>query len=194
MKRKRSFLITLFLLISLKSFTQNEEMKWIFSVGSGSALYSQSDVSSIGGKYIAQFPRLSLGLYVFKNVTFVGGISSALDNTKKYTTFDGAARYDFGTSTNTISPYVFIGGSFISAKNLTPTVNIGAGGTIWISDRFGLTGELMRKLSENRFTSQKSHTFGSAGIVYLFSLSGSSSSSNKIIRDSRKSRIWEKTN
>lgn len=200
MKRKLSLQLVFFLLLSAKSFTQNKEKKWFFSIGSSSVLYSIKDAPAVGGRYEAQFPRLSAGRYMFKNVTFVGSVSFTLSNPQEYATLDGAARYDFGTSNNTISPFISIGGSLIKSnrsKYLLPTLNFGLGGTIWISDRFGLTGELMYKYNQERFQSQKSHTFASAGIVYRFSLFGnstSSSSNSRIIKDSRRHRIWHSRN
>lgn len=200
MKRKLIIHTIFFLLLSVKSFTQNEEKKWFLSIGSSSVLYSQEDASAVGGRYKNQFPRLSAGFYAFKNVTLVGSLSFTLSSPQEYATLDGSARYDFGTSKNTISPFVTIGGSLIKSnrsKYLLPTLNFGGGATIWISEKLGLTGELMYKYNEERFQSQKSHTFASAGIVYRFSLFGnstSSSSGSKVIKDSNRKRIWNKKN
>jgi len=200
MKRKLTLFIVFFLFLSVKAFTQNEEKKWFLSIGSSSVLYSQEDASAVGGRYKTQFPRLSAGRYMFKNVTFVGSVSFTLSNPQEYATLDGTMRYDFGTSNNTFSPFVMIGGSFIKStrsKYLLPTLNFGFGGTIWFSDKLGLTGEFMYKYNEERFQSQKSHTFASAGLVYRFSLFGnstSSSSGTKIIRDSKRKRIWNTKN
>ena len=44
------------------------------------------------------------------NINFVGSFSTAIGENKKYTTFDGLVRYDFGTSQNSFVPYVFNGG------------------------------------------------------------------------------------
>lgn len=200
MKRKLILHLVFFLLFGMKSFSQNEEKKWFLSIGSSSVLYAKEDASAIGGRYFTQFPRLSGGLYAFKNVTLVGSLSFTLNSPQHYASVDGSVRYDFGTSKNTISPFVMIGGSFIKStrsKYLLPTLNFGGGATIWISDKLGLTGEFMYRFNEERFQSQKSHTFASAGIVYRFSLFGdsnSSSSSTRVIKDSRRKRIWDTRN
>ena len=46
------------------------------------------------------------------------------------------------------------------------TLNLGSGGNLWITDRFGLNGQLIYKLSALGGDLQKSHIFGTAGIVY----------------------------
>ncbi|MFK8060821.1 MAG: hypothetical protein AB8B78_12115 [Polaribacter sp.] len=192
MKNKIPFVLIFLLLLAVKTSSQNEVNKWSLTFGSGSILYSQEDAVDIGYRYNTQFPRVSIGRYIFKNVNFVASISSSLNGSRKYTTFDGEARYDFGTSENRISPYILLGGGFIEAEKLTPTVNFGAGGTFWISDKVGLNGQIMYKFNEERFQSQRSHTFGSVGLIYRFSFS--SSSSNNVIRDSRNKRIWNQKN
>lgn len=106
---------------------------------------------------------------MFSNITFVGAISTAIGDNQKYTTFDGLARYDFGTSQNNVVPYVFIGGSFIKAEVVTtPTANFGVGNTFWFSDKYGLNLQFMYKYSQDKFQSQKSHTMTSIGLVYSF--------------------------
>lgn len=198
MKRKLTFSVIFFLSLCINILSQNQEKKWTLTFGSASVLYSTENSSAVGARYLAQFPRFSIGRYMFKNTTFVGSISSSYGGFQKYTTFDGEARYDFGTSENRISPYILIGGSFIEAAKLTPTLNFGAGGTLWISERFGLNGQLVYKISENRFTSERSHTFGSVGLVYRFSFSKSSASgfstNRTTVRNSRRKRLWNTKN
>lgn len=196
MKRNRTLLVIFFFVFCVNLFSQNQEKKWILAFGSASVLYSSENSSAVGVRYLELFPRVAVGRYMFKNVTFVGSISSSNGATQKYITFDGEARYDFGTSGNRISPYISVGGSFIAAKHLTPTINLGAGGTLWISDKFGLTGQILFKLSETKFSSQRSHNFGTAGLVYRFSLSknNESSSGRSKIRTSKRKRLWNSKN
>jgi hypothetical protein len=113
------------------------------------------------------------------NITFVGSFSSTIGGNKKYTTFDGLVRYDFGTSQNIFVPYVLIGGSLINASSVTPTINFGAGNTYWFSDKYGFNFQIMYKYSEDEFTSQKSHFMISVGFVYSFGLR------------SMQPRVWE---
>ncbi|WP_296635004.1 hypothetical protein [Polaribacter sp.] len=69
---------------------------------------------------------------MFKSFTADVGFSTAIFDTQKYTTFDAVLRYDFGTSMHNVVPYVVIGGSFVSALETTPTLNLGAGNTFWV--------------------------------------------------------------
>lgn len=192
---KNIFLFLVLSIFSFSAFAQSKDSKWAVTFGSASVLYSVEDASELrsisalkgGSRYILLFPRLSVARYMFKNVTFVASIASSFKDTQKYTSFDGEARYDFGTSENKLSPYISIGGSFIDAHILLPTLNFGAGGTLWISDRFGVNGQLNYRYNEERFRSQRSHLFGSAGLVFLFSSKGNKS----VIRDSGRKRIWE---
>lgn len=203
MKRNLLLYIVFFLTISTTFYAQNDERKWMIGFGSASVLYSQEDGPAVEGRYIAQFPRLIGGLYAFKNITLVGSISVEFNDNQGYKTLDGFIRYDFGTSMNKVSPYVLLGGSTIKSyrsKYFLPTLNFGAGSTFWFSDKFGLNGELMYKFNEERFSSQKSHIFAGLAIVYRFSLFGNSSSlgggssKRKIMKDSKRKRIWNTAN
>ena len=149
-------------------FSQSEDNKWTFGIDLALAKYSDADRALIGGTFINQSPRSSLSKYMLSNITFVGALSTAIGDNQKYTTFDGLARYDFGTSQNNVVPYVFVGGSFIKAASLTPTANFGVGNTFWFSDKYGLNMQFMYKYSQDKFTSQKSHTMTSIGLVYSF--------------------------
>ncbi|WP_343328758.1 hypothetical protein [Polaribacter staleyi] len=188
MNRKFKFLVLTFFIFTLHNFSQNEEHKWAVSLGSGAVIYSVENAPAVGGRYIPQFPRVSVAKYMFKNVTFVGSISGTFRDSQKYTTLDGEARYDFGTSKNTINPYVVIGGSFVKSKHFLPTLNFGIGGTLWISNHFGLHGQLLHKYNDKKFNSQRSHTFLSAGLVYRFSLFGGRNGTNGGFN---RKRLWD---
>ena len=58
------------------------------------------------------------------------------------------------------------------------TFNAGAGGTYWIKDVIGLNAQLFYKVSIFSTEFQRSHIFGSAGLIYSIDLG-----TNK--------RIWE---
>ena len=169
MKIKINYLTIIFLLMTISLLGQNEENKWAFGIDLASVKYSEEDGKTLGGSFINQSPRFSISKYMFANITFVGALSTAIGDNQKYTTFDGLMRYDFGTSSNNVVPYVFIGGSFIKGNALTPTANFGAGNTFWFSNKYGLNVQLMYKFSENKFQSQKSHVMSSIGLVYSFS-------------------------
>lgn len=186
--RKYFFVLIALMFLSVQS--QDVNNKWALGVGAGGLLYSEQDLKTVGFRYSEQFPRLSIARYMFKNVTFAGQFSRSIDENKKYITFDGDIRYDFGTSENMISIYVLLGGSLIDTKYVLPFINLGAGGTLWISDKFGLNSQLSYKYNNSGFTSQASHIFASGGLVYRFNLNG-----NKVgsVRKSKKTRtrLWE---
>lgn len=147
---------------------QNESNKWVFGVSLGSVLYSDTDSKLIGAAHIDQIPRINISKYMFKNITIDAAFGTTLIDSQKYSTFDGILRYDFGTSFNNVVPYVLIGGSFVSATQLTPTLNFGAGNTFWITPNYGLNLQVIYKFSESRFESQFSHIYPTIGIVYSF--------------------------
>ena len=167
MKIKCYYLSLLLLFLTISTFGQNETSKWTFGVDLASVKYSEADGRSpiIKGEFISQSPRFSLARHMFLGVTFVGSVSTSIGDNQDYTTIDGVARYDFKTSQNNTVPYVLIGGSFVKALRLTPTLNFGVGSTFWFSDKYGLNIQAMYKFSEERFTSQKSHIFPTIGLV-----------------------------
>ena len=165
---KFNYLTVIFMFITLSLLSQNEDNKWTFGLDLASVKYSDEDGKILGGSFINQTPRISISKYMFSHITFVGAFSTSIGDNQKYTTFDGLARYDFGTSKNNVVPYIYIGGSFIKAKALTPTVNFGAGSTFWFSEKYGLNLQVMYKFSQDKFASQKSHIMPSIGLVYSF--------------------------
>ena len=168
MKTKFNYFNILFLFLTISLYSQSADSKWTFGLDLASVKYSDTNAAILGGAFINQSPRFSLAKYMFSGVTFVGSVSTAIGDNQKYTTFDGIARYDFKTSENNVVPYIFIGGSFIKAGALTPTLDFGAGNTFWFSDKYGLNIQMMYKYSEEKFTSQKSHIMPSIGLVYSF--------------------------
>jgi hypothetical protein len=170
MKTKFNYLIIvfLFLIVSTPLHSQNANNKWTFTLDLASVPYLITGGGTIGSSLLNQSPRISIAKYMFYNITFVGSFSTAIGENKKYTTFDGLVRYDFGTSQNSFVPYVFIGGSLINASNLTPTTNFGVGNTYWFSDKYGFNSQIMYKDSQVKFASQKSHIMTSVGFVYSF--------------------------
>ena len=170
MKIKCNYLSFLFLFLTISMFGQNSSSKWTFGVDLASVKYSETDGKNqyIGAMFISQSPRFSLAKHMFPGVTFVGSVSTSIGDDADYTTFDGVARYDFKTSQNSTVPYVLIGGSFVKALRLTPTMNIGAGSTFWFSDKYGVNIQAMYKVSQEKFSSQRSHLMTSIGLVYSF--------------------------
>lgn len=164
----KNFLILAFLLLSFSMSSQNNQNKWVFGVSVGSVLYSDVDAKLVGGAYIDQIPRINISKYMFKNLTLDAAFATTVLDDQKYTTLDGTLRYDFGTSFNNVVPYILLGGSFVTAAQLTPTLNFGAGNTFWITPNYGLNLQVMYKFSESRFTTQFSHLYPTIGLVYSF--------------------------
>ena len=176
MKMQLGLLMFGFLLV-LNLNAQNPTNKWVAEIGTAFAGYTKPDASVVGGQIAYQTPRFTLARYFKWNLTMVGSFATAIGDNQEYTTFDGLLRYDFGNSFDNIVPYVVVGGSFIQAKRLTPTLNFGVGNTFWISPKYGFNVQLLYKFSESKFQSQKSHIYPSAGLVYSF---GARSTSNRI--------------
>ncbi|WP_157662461.1 hypothetical protein [Polaribacter sp. SA4-10] len=148
--------------------SQSANNKWTFALDLASIPYLIKDGRTIASSLLNQSPRFSIAKYMSYNITFVGSFSTVIGGNMKYTTFDGLVRYDFGTSQNSLVPYVFIGGSLINASSLTPTTNFGIGNTYWFSGKYGFNSQIMYKDSQVKFTSQKSHFMISVGFVYSF--------------------------
>jgi hypothetical protein len=169
MKVKNIILSTLFVAFSCALSAQNNSSKWTFGISAAAAMYGNSDGKIAGsGAYVDQPIRFNVSRYVYKGMTLDAAFATSLFDAKSYTTFDGALRYDFRTSYDTAVPYVLIGGSFISAVKLTPTLNFGVGNTFWFSPSYGLNVQLLYKFSESKFESQRSHLYPSFGLVYSF--------------------------
>ena len=181
--KKHLFILLLFLTMILKG--QDNNNKWAINFGGGGLLYSEESASATGYRFTEQLPRISIARYVFKNITLAGSFSSSINEGKKYTTLGGELRYDFGTSENLMSIHVLIGSSLIDAKQLIPVLDFGAGGTLWIFERIGLTGQLIYKYNNLRSDSQPSHLFASGGLAYRFNL-GSGSGNFRTRR-----RLWD---
>lgn len=168
MKSKLSLAFLLFSLYTIVIKAQSNEEKWTFGVSLASAMYFEQDANKIGGTFIHQTPRISISRYFVNNVTLEASFATSVLDSQKYTTFDGVARYDFGNSYDTVVPYVLLGGSLISAEQLTPTLNFGVGNTFWFMPNYGVNFQLMYKFSENKFTTQFSHLYPTIGLVYSF--------------------------
>lgn len=166
MKLKQIAFSLLFCVFVSISSAQSADSKWVFGLHLASAIYQEADGKQLGGSYISQIPRGSIAMYFKKGFTLEGALGLSTIDAQKYTTFDGAIRYDFGNSVEKVVPYVLLGGSFISAKNLTPTLNFGVGNTFWIFPNYGLNIQFMYKYSQEQFQSQLSHIYPSGGIIY----------------------------
>jgi hypothetical protein len=168
MKLKLAFVFLLFFMFTLVINGQNSDNKWTFGLSLAVAKFTDFQGSVLGGAFVNQTPRLTISRYLFNNLTMVGSYATSALDTQKHTTLDGALRYDFGASYDNVVPYVLLGGSFVTAQQLTPTLNFGVGNTFWFSPSYGVNFQLIYKYSEDRFQSQYSHFYPSIGLVYSF--------------------------
>jgi hypothetical protein len=153
---------------------QNLNNSWQLGLGSGITKFSKSDVSYIGEQYIFQLPRISLTMPIGERLSFDGAISfntvydyGFVKNVVRYFSMDGSLRYNFDVVINKVDPYVFVGGSLVdSERKMTPTLNVGAGGIFWISDRVGINPQVYYKHSLESFESMRSHFQGALGIIF----------------------------
>lgn len=179
-KNKLFFLLT-FLLISVSNvIAQDSATSWSIGLNSSSVLYSEKDGPVVGGRYIAIIPGVTLSKYIGNKMTVSFGLAKSIQDAQKYVTGDANINYELFNPENKLRIYALGGISIVNLLETGITLNIGGGGTLWITDRFGLNGQLMYKLSALGGDFQRSHIFATAGIVYSLNLGGSNS------------RIWER--
>ncbi|CAM1345743.1 hypothetical protein [Tenacibaculum crassostreae] len=188
MKHKIAF-IAIFTCLTTSIFSQNLNDSWQIGVGVGITRFGADDVEFIGDKHQFQVPVLSLTMPVGKRLSLDGAISfntiddvGFIENTAKYFSIDGSLRYNFDAVLNKLAPYVFVGGSVVdSDRKMTPTLNIGAGGIYWVSDKVGINPQLYYKHSFEAYESMRSHIQGTLGIVFKLNWSNSSRGSGSSI-------------
>ena len=60
-----------------------------------------------------------------------------------------------------------LGGSIVdSERKMTPTLNIGAGGIYWITDRIGINPQVYYKYSLESYESMRSHIQGTLSVSF----------------------------
>lgn len=181
MIKNKLFYFFAFLLLSISnSVAQEGSRSWSIGLNSSSVLYSKQDVPDLGGRYIGIIPGVSFGKYLGKKMTVSFAFSKSINDSQKYVSVDANLNYELFNPAYKLRIYSLGGISIVNLLETGVTLNVGVGGTLWITDRFGLNGQLMYKLSVLGGHFQRSHIFGSAGIVYSLNLSGSNA------------RIWER--
>lgn len=175
--------IKLFLCIILFSVlnvnSQQLDDKWGIGLNSASVLYSEKDGGTVGGRYIATLPGISISKYLGNKVTISVTFSNAINDPQQYFSSDFNLSYDIFNPDFFLRPYLLAGVGVVNLLDTGLTLNLGGGGTLWLSKNIGLNSQLIYKLSTIGGELQRSHFFGSAGIVYSFS-------------PSRNKRLWER--
>ena len=176
-KTLKFFLV--FFFIGAQLVGQNKENKWVAGASIGVVKFTSKDSKFIGEQFIFQMPKLNVSRYFYNGFTVDAAISfntineipGFYKNSVSYLSLDGGIKYDFGASNNNLVHYVVLGGSLLKTTyKMTPTLNVGAGGTFWLNSRYGLNTQLLYKYSLETFGSMRSHTYFSFGLVYSLSI------------------------
>ena len=172
----RKFLI-LILLISFSTNAQNENNKWV--VGVSGSLVRFSNINRVKDWHNFQAPKINIARYLFSGLTVDAGItlnainiSPFVTNNFSYNSFDGNLRYDFNLSDNHLVPYLTVGASIVGPPSTiqnsksSGVLNVGFGGTFWVSSHLGLNTQISYKHSSEKVYSMTAHKQLTVGVVY----------------------------
>ncbi len=172
-KSLKIFFVVLF--IGFQTIAQNKENKWVVGASVGVAKFASEDASFVGDQFNFQLPKLNVTRYFFNGFSLDGSVAVAalksfpgvFSNSISYLSIDTSIKYDFGTSNENLVPYFLFGGSFINSSNtMTPTLNIGGGGTFWLNSTYGVNIQLLYKAVSDTSPTLRAHTYFSIGAVY----------------------------
>ena len=158
---------------------QSKDNKWVAGASVSVAKFESSEAEFIGDQFNFQIPRLHVSRYLASGWTLEVGLSFStinklpgiISNGASYFSGDTALTYDFGMSKENIVPYFAFGSSVVKMTRLmTPTFNVGGGGTFWLNPRYGLNMQMIYKYSPESFESMRSHYHFSIGMVYSLKL------------------------
>jgi hypothetical protein len=174
-KSPKIFLVLFF--IGFQIVAQNKENRWAVGASVGVAKFASEDASFVGEQFNFQIPKLNATRYFFNGlsldasvaVSVLKSFSGVFDNAITYLSLDTSIKYDFGTSNENFVPYFLFGASFINTSNtMTPTLNVGGGGTFWLNSKYGINVQLLYKAVSDTNLTLRSHTYFSVGAVYSF--------------------------
>ena len=170
----RKFLI-LILLISFSTNAQNENNKWV--VGVSGSLVRFSNINRVKDWHNFQAPKINIARYLFSGLTVDAGItlnainiSPFVTNNFSYNSFDGNLRYDFNLSDNHLVPYLTVGASIVGPPSTiqnsksSGVLNVGFGGTFWVSSHLGLNTQISYKHSSEKVYSMTAHKQLTVGV------------------------------
>lgn len=176
--RRIQFLFLFFTVSSIFAQVRNNE--WQLGIGTAVVKFSEEDGAFMGDRNLFQVPRLN-GTIPLSDKFYLDGAMSFntfdigfISNEISYFSLDASVRYSFIDIAETFYPYVFAGASIVdkttSERKMTPTFNIGAGATYWITDVFGLNTNIYYKHSMESFESLRSHIQITGGLVFALNL------------------------
>jgi len=198
LKKKLVLILCIFCaLLSVDIKAQNNDTNWQIGVSLSSVYFADKDNGTkVGDRFNAQFPSIQLskglGKQLYADFIYTTGASSYLgiDNQFRYSSFDTYLRYNFGEIFSNGIPFVGVGIGYIKGSSLVANpqdvvgVNIMVGGTLWLSDRLGLTGRVVNKLVDSGYTSMANNLNGTLGVVYSFNIRSKTKEGRK--------RLWGK--
>ena len=169
--------LVLILLISFATNAQNNENKWV--VGVSGSLVRFSNVNRVKDWHNFQAPKINVARYLFSGLSVDAGVTlNAIDiypfvtNEFSYNSFDGNLRYDFNLSNNHLVPYLTVGASIVGPPSTiqnsksSGVLNVGLGGTFWVSSHWGLNTQISYKHSPEKVFSMTAHKQLTVGVVY----------------------------
>lgn len=172
MTLNKNFLFTILVFIFTISFrAQSKDSKWTAGVSYALAKYTPEQSKLLGYQFVHQFPRLDISRHLLGGFSLNAAVAAGqiIDpQLNKYLTLDATIRYDFNRSDDNAVPYLLLGVSSINALITSPTINFGAGNTLWFSQQYGVNFQAMLRYSSDKTYLQKSHKYFSVGIVYSF--------------------------
>lgn len=178
-KFKFVIILVILLLSKIGLNAQESTDKWGFGLNVASVFYSDAAAAVVGGRYIATVPGISVSRYLGHKMTISATFSNAINDDMQYFSSDFNLSYDIFNPEGFLRPYLLAGVGVVNLLDTGLTLNLGGGGTLWVTKNIGLHAQLMYKMKTLGGEFQKSHFFSSAGIVYSFSTG-------------RNKRIWEK--
>ncbi|MCD8433861.1 hypothetical protein [Tenacibaculum dicentrarchi] len=167
-------ILTVLLGFSINLCSQNLNDSWQIGIGMGITHFNESNAAFIGDTNMFQVPVLNLTVPISKRLSVNGAMSvntidnvGFMENEVRYFSMDASLRYNFNAIFDKFSPYIFTGGSIVDSElKATPTLNIGAGGIYWFTDRIGLNPQLYYKHSFDSYQSMRSHIQTTLSIVF----------------------------
>lgn len=178
-KFKFVIILVIVLLSKISLNAQESADKWGIGLNVASVFYSDEAAAVVGGSYIATVPGISISRYLGYKMTISASFSNAINDDMQYFSSDFNLSYDLFNPNRFLRPYLLAGVGVVNLLDTGLTLNLGGGGTLWVTKNIGLNGQFIYKVSTIGGDLQKSHLFTSAGIVYSFSAS-------------RGKRLWEK--
>lgn len=198
MKRKLSVTFIVILLLSVVSISsQDNDMKWSVSFNSSVVLFDQEGIDKVKDGLNSQFPSLQISrkiganlsvdlIYTIEMIEVIKGV-----NAFPYASLDAYLRYDLPELFFNIVPFGGIGLGYISGATTTPnprgsvSLNFMGGFTLWVTERFGLTGRLIYKNVSSSSDSMASHFQGLGGVILKVNLGSKSRGNRKRLWDSK---------